>query len=370
MLQPVHPAANGVSPKKFNFQPWNFLPSSGTLGSENQVLPRGPLKMSYLVHQKGLAACGLAAVIALLASSATRAATITEGVDKEGNHYLALDGPIVPGDPERFAAAIWNANAHGYRLDALRLNSPGGSVWEAMAIAVMVRWVENIATVVQKDAKCESACFALFAAGHRKYVDPRSDPTQIGVHSIYEVIKRDESGGASTWKESGDTTIEAVRLLREIFVPIQVIGKIVTTPPNKMFYLTISDLWDMGVHVTDHPQKHDGSDLFGRDIEAWQQDTIKLVFLSSAVVRSNVTLNNGLTIPAGTVVVARDELSREDTKLMDELGLGLWGLSLCFSPKPRSVCRVSYHLPGVAAGTAEFQQSSLDLIRTFCQNPK
>jgi hypothetical protein len=56
------------------------------------------------------------------------AATISSGIDDHGNHYLTLDGPIVPGDPERFAAEIFAANAHGYRLDALRLNSPGGSV--------------------------------------------------------------------------------------------------------------------------------------------------------------------------------------------------------------------------------------------------
>ena len=30
------------------------------------------------------------------------------------------------------------ANARGYQLDALRLNSPGGSIWQAMAIAVMM----------------------------------------------------------------------------------------------------------------------------------------------------------------------------------------------------------------------------------------
>ena len=114
----------------------------------------------------------VAVTAVFLASSAASAATISGGVDEYGNHYLTLDGPIVAGDPERLAAAIFEANAHGYRLDALRLNSPGGAIWEAMAMAVMVRWVENMATVVQRDAICKSACFGLLAAGHRKYVDP------------------------------------------------------------------------------------------------------------------------------------------------------------------------------------------------------
>ena len=46
-------------------------------------------------------------------------------------------------------------------------------------MAVMVRWMDSMATVVQKgDAICKSACFGLLAAGHRKYVDPSDN--QIG----------------------------------------------------------------------------------------------------------------------------------------------------------------------------------------------
>ena len=170
--------------------------------------------------------------------------------------YLTLDGPIVAGDPERLAAAIFEANARGYRLDALRLNSPGGLIWEAMAMAVMVRWVENMATVVQKDAKCESACFGLFAAGYRKYVDP--SPGQIGVHSIYELIRQE---GAETLlpKEIGDLTVQMVRLLKMINVPNSIIGKIVTTPPKGMSYLSVEDLWEMRVEVTGHPEPPVGS---------------------------------------------------------------------------------------------------------------
>ena len=92
---------------------------------------------------------------ALFAPSVASPATITAGINEWGNHYLTLDGPIEAGDPRRLAAAILEANARGYRLDALRLNSPGGPIWEAMAMAVMVRWVENMATAVQKDAECE-----------------------------------------------------------------------------------------------------------------------------------------------------------------------------------------------------------------------
>jgi hypothetical protein len=159
------------------------------------------------------------------ALSVTSAATISGGVDEQGNHYLTLAGPIVAGDPERLAAAILDANARGYRLDALHLNSPGGLIWEATAMAVMVRWVENMATVVQRDAKCESACFGLFAAGYRKYVDAASDPTQIGVHAIFQLTKR-HGDSAFFLKEREDASIWAVRRLKAIGVSESIIGKI------------------------------------------------------------------------------------------------------------------------------------------------
>jgi hypothetical protein len=197
----------------------------------------------------------LVAVVAVfLAPSTAPAATISSGVDDHGNHFLTLDGPIVAGDPDRLAAAILEANAQGYRLDALRLNSPGGSIWEAIVMAVMVRWVENIATVVQRDAKCESECFGLFAAGYRKYVDPISNPnTQIGVHSIDAAIKQWGDAPALFWGEKGDATIWAVRRLKAIGVSDAIVGKIVTTPPDHTTYLTIEDLQRMGVEVTDNP---------------------------------------------------------------------------------------------------------------------
>ena len=162
-------------------------------------------------------AAPLVVAAATLASSATSAATIGSGVDEYGNHFLTLDGPIVAGDPERLAAAIFEANAHGYRLDALRLNSHGGLIWEAMAMAAMVRWVENMATVVQRDAKCESACFGLFAAGYRKYVDPAPNGKQIGVHSVSELI-RQEGAETPLLKEAGDATVQMVRLLKMLNV--------------------------------------------------------------------------------------------------------------------------------------------------------
>ena len=110
------------------------------------VLPvRGANRVTRFLKITGVTPCrvgrlvrSVAVLAVFLAPSLASAATISGGVDERGNHYLSLDGSIAPGDPEKLAAAILEANARGHQLDALRLNSPGGSIWQAMAIAVMI----------------------------------------------------------------------------------------------------------------------------------------------------------------------------------------------------------------------------------------
>jgi hypothetical protein len=286
----------------------------------------------------------VAIAAASLASGATRAATIGSGFDERGNYYLTLDGAIQTGDAGKLAAAIFLANDRGYQIDALRLNSPGGSVWKAMAMAAMVRWVENISTVVQKYAKCESACFALFAAGSRRYIDPISNTTQIGVHSTYQLLKHDDSAKL-TVKETGDLTIKSVRLLKEILVPDAIISKIVTTPPGQMTYLTISDLLEMGATtVVGHPFPADHSfDALLRVSNEWRDRRMDIAFLYPAIVKESITLSNGAIIPAGSVVVSEDNVPFEELERLHDQPLKL---SLCFALiHPRGNCEVTYCSP-------------------------
>jgi hypothetical protein len=227
----------------------------------------------------------------------------------------------------------------------------------------------------------KSACFGLFAAGYRKYVDPASDrtrkdptqkygdpsdPTRIGVHSIYELIRQE---GAQTvlWKEAGDATIQAVRLLNTLGIPDSVIAKIVTTPPKEMSYLTIKELWEMGVEVAGHPKppKEDNDIDWGRAFRPLGKD---LIFLSPAVVRSRITLNDGSTIPAGTVVVARDDVTW-DAFIAADKTRSLRSLSLCFgSAETDHLCTVSYHPANGPVATAQLREASLELIRQGFQD--
>lgn len=180
-------------------------------------------------------------VATFFAPSASIAATISTGVDQFGDHYVVLDGPIALGDAAKLANEIDSANAAGYMLDALRLSSEGGNVWEALQMAIMVRSVRNMATTVLKHSVCISSCFGVFAAGWRKYVNPA--PNQIGVHSTFIANGKDI-------QEVPAMTTFAARRLSAIGVPDQIIAKIVLTPPEQIYFLTLDDLWAMGVNVT------------------------------------------------------------------------------------------------------------------------
>jgi hypothetical protein len=85
--------------------------------------------------------------------------------------------------------------------------------------------------------------------------------------------------------------------------------------------------------------------------------TSVLIFLSPAVVRTSVTFN-GSTIPAGTVVVARDDVTSEafagsfNTKRLQ--------FNLCFVTS--HLCSVSYRLADRPIALAQLQDASLELI--------
>lgn len=146
----------------------------------------------------------------------------------------------------------------------------------------------------------------------------------------------------------------------------------------------------MGVEVAGHPKppKEDNDIDWGRadappppppppkpdnDID-WGPLGKDLIFLSPAVVRSRVTLNDGSIIPAGTVVVARDDVTRDAFALADKAAAAAnkaggpmkslpQSLSLCFgSAETDHLCAVSYHPANGPVATAQLREASLELI--------
>jgi hypothetical protein len=80
-----------------------------------------------------------------------------------GHLTVIASGPIEEGDAAKFAALP--------KFDTLELDSPGGLVHEALAMAANMDARGGVRTVVKTGASCASACaMALFVSGERRVV--------------------------------------------------------------------------------------------------------------------------------------------------------------------------------------------------------
>lgn len=179
--------------------------------------------------------------IASLAISTTVSATITAQYDQRGFFYMFLDGEISDRDPSYLEEALNISKEKGLRVWGIILRSHGGSVDGGLRLASIIR--ENqLSTYVSENGYCESACFYPFAAGVNRIANTSA---RVGVHSASEE-------GIETNKAAA-ATIKFSRALAALDVPDQILGKIVKTPPNTIYYLTSEDLSSMGVQFVATP---------------------------------------------------------------------------------------------------------------------
>jgi len=130
----------------------------------------------------------------------------------------------------------------------LSLDSPGGDLREAIKLARLVRDV-GFTTIVEKDARCISACFMLYAAGFTRLgqqgEQPFSHPaiSTIGVHRAFidpEVMKR--LGPAEAREVVRASVTISTAALREFDVPEPIIALMQATPASGVRFLTSDQL--------------------------------------------------------------------------------------------------------------------------------
>jgi hypothetical protein len=161
---------------------------------------------------------------------------------QEGPPMLTLAGEILPGDAKNLRSwlALMRKND---TVPLLFLDSPGGNILEADKLATLIHAV-GASVVVKSGDVCASACFLLFAASPIRYA---SSDALIGVHS------------ASLFGDENlftlDMTTLMARTASEFGVPPGVIGRMVTTKPSQMAWLTHDELKEMGVHFLPLPSK-------------------------------------------------------------------------------------------------------------------
>jgi len=153
---------------------------------------------------------------------------------------LSLTGSIDPGSFERVEAEI---AARGEYVKRVELNSPGGSVTDAVKIgALMV--VSEYTTSVAPGALCASSCPLILAGGKLRLASRQSG---IGVHQIYAMASADDlptglAGVGTAMSEAQKTTAIITRYLNTTGVDPAVWRHALETPPDQFYYLSSEEL--------------------------------------------------------------------------------------------------------------------------------
>lgn len=160
---------------------------------------------------------------------------------------LVMSGPIVAGDAERFRAFVV-AHPPARDMGAILLDSPGGSIAEAIRLAEIMK--EMLASVIVfPPAKCVSACFFLYVgAASRDAVTGAGGG--IAIHRPYVApAKQREIGAAESAATANAGYAVARRWLQEQLVPQELVDKMFSYPSHAAYWLTSEDLERLGTEA-------------------------------------------------------------------------------------------------------------------------
>lgn len=158
----------------------------------------------------------------------------------EPGGVLTLTGTFDIGSAARFATEI---AARGEYVKTIALDSPGGSVEDALSIATLIH-DKGFATSVAAGAFCASSCPLVFAAGTARLATPQS---AIGVHQIYAAQLSGDPQSAlrvagAAMADAQATTARITRFLAMVGVDPSVWVHALETPPDRLYYFTPEEL--------------------------------------------------------------------------------------------------------------------------------
>ncbi|UYO01428.1 MAG: hypothetical protein KIT02_11975 [Devosia sp.] len=153
---------------------------------------------------------------------------------------LSLTGTIDPGSAERFAAEI---AARGEYVSRVLLDSPGGSVDDALMIGRLIR-EQELSTEVADGKLCASSCPLIFASGAERFA---GRDAAIGVHQVYAAALSGDAVEALSvagvaMADAQRVTAEITRHLSESGVDPALWLHALETPPDRLYYLSPEEM--------------------------------------------------------------------------------------------------------------------------------
>jgi len=152
-----------------------------------------------------------------------------------GGGRLMATGTITPGISQGFAAEI---ERRGEYIKTVVLNSPGGSVTDALAIGRLIR-EKRFATEVEAGKYCMSSCPLVFAGG----VERRAgDKAMIGVHQVAAMRSAANGPPRDEMSIAQNISARCQRYLGEMGISLQVWVHAMETPHDSLFVFKPDEL--------------------------------------------------------------------------------------------------------------------------------
>jgi hypothetical protein len=157
-----------------------------------------------------------------------------------GGGRLLATGMITPGVSEAFAAEI---GKRGDYVKTVVLNSPGGSVGDALAMGRLIR-ERKLATQVDAGKLCASSCPLMFFGG----VERRAgDKAAIGVHQVFSPNQPDPIAPRDDMSDAQRISARCQRYLGDMGINLQVWVHAMETPKDRLFVFKQDELKSLNI---------------------------------------------------------------------------------------------------------------------------
>lgn len=160
-----------------------------------------------------------------------------------GGGRLMATGTITPGISEAFATEI---SKRGDYVKTVVLNSPGGSVSDALAMGRLIR-EKKLDTEVEAGKLCASSCPLVFVGGNERRA---SDKAAIGVHQVFSPNPPDSSAPRDEMSDAQRISARCQRYLGDMGINLQVWVHAMETPKERLFVFKLDELKSMNIVTT------------------------------------------------------------------------------------------------------------------------
>jgi hypothetical protein len=155
------------------------------------------------------------------------------------NGRLIATGMIAPGSAQAFASEV---NARGEYIKTIVLDSPGGSVGDALEMGRLIR-ARGFATEVEQNRVCVSSCPLVFTGGVRRAAGANAI---IGVHQVFAPDPA-EAARHDTMSEAQRVSARCQRYLAEMGIDLKMWVHAMETPKDRLFIFSANELRELHI---------------------------------------------------------------------------------------------------------------------------